>query len=80
MRLFPAAEKVEEADVVSVNGVGDTFLGVLISGLARGCKMGEGLIEIAQKGAVMTLKSGESVSPQVRGLSKKLAELVASRL
>lgn len=75
MRLFPVVEKVEEGDVVSVNGVGDTFLGVLISGLARGCELGDGLIEIAQKGAVMTLKSSESVSPEVGELREKLDEL-----
>lgn len=75
MKLFPAVEKVEEEDVVSVNGVGDTFLGVLISGLARGCVLGDALIEIAQKGAVMTLKSSESVSPEVGALSQKLNDL-----
>ncbi|TGO61841.1 hypothetical protein BCON_0024g00430 [Botryotinia convoluta] len=75
MRLLPAAEKVEEGDVVSVNGVGDTLMGVLISGLARGCELGDGLIEIAQKGAVMTLKSSESVSPEVGELKEKLDEL-----
>lgn len=75
MRLFPVVEKVEEGDVVSVNGVGDTFMGVLISGLARGCELGDGLIDIAQKGAVMTLKSSESVSPEVRELREKLNEL-----
>ncbi|RAL66271.1 hypothetical protein DID88_005942 [Monilinia fructigena] len=75
MRLFPAVEKVEEEDVVSVNGVGDTFLGVLIAGLARGCELGDALIEIAQKGAVMTLKSSESVSSEVGGLRQKLNDL-----
>ncbi|QSZ33854.1 hypothetical protein DSL72_005427 [Monilinia vaccinii-corymbosi] len=75
MRLFPAAEEVDENDVVSVNGVGDTFLGVLIAGLARGCELGEGLIAIAQGGAVMTLKSRESVSPEVGGLREKLNAL-----
>lgn len=75
MRLFPVVEKVEENDVVSVNGVGDTFMGVLISGLARGCELGDGLIDIAQQGAVMTLKSSESVSPEVRELREKLNEL-----
>ncbi|ESZ94635.1 hypothetical protein SBOR_4982 [Sclerotinia borealis F-4128] len=75
MRLFPVVEKVQEGDVVSVNGVGDTFLGVLIAGLARGCEVGEELIEIAQRGAVMTLKSGESVSPEVGGLREELDQL-----
>ncbi|KAA8574131.1 hypothetical protein EYC84_005651 [Monilinia fructicola] len=79
MKLFPAVEKVEEEDVVSVNGVGDTFLGVLISGLARGCVLGDALIEIAQKGAVMTLKSSESVSPEVGALINKTYEYTEVR-
>jgi len=72
MRLFPAAEKV--ADVVSVNGVGDTFLGVVIAGLARGMKLEERLIDIAQRGAVMTLRSKEAVSPELGVLSGALAD------
>ncbi|KAE8442822.1 hypothetical protein EG329_002794 [Mollisiaceae sp. DMI_Dod_QoI] len=73
MRLFPPAEVVE--DVVSVNGVGDTFLGVLVAGLAQGCKLDEKLIHIAQRGAVMTLKSKESVSPELDTLSQELIAL-----
>lgn len=76
MRLFPAAEKVE--DVVSVNGVGDTFLGVLIAGLARGMKLDERLIDIAQRGAVMTLRSKEAVSPDLNKLSRELEDLDGS--
>ncbi|KAI0176219.1 Indigoidine synthase A like protein-domain-containing protein [Hypoxylon sp. FL1284] len=59
MRLFPAVKQVD--DVVSVNGVGDTFLGVLIAGLAQGAKL-ESLVNIAQKGATLTLRSPHSVS------------------
>jgi len=66
MRLFPAVEVVE--DVVSVNGVGDTFLGVLIAGLASGWKLDEDLIHAAQRGAVMTLRSSKSVSLKVHNL------------
>ncbi|CAG9971383.1 unnamed protein product [Clonostachys byssicola] len=57
MRLFPRVEDVK--DVVSVNGVGDTFLGVLISGLAQGGSP-EKLIDVAQKGAVMSLRCSDS--------------------
>ncbi|OHE95804.1 indigoidine synthase A like protein [Colletotrichum orchidophilum] len=64
MRLFPPAERVALDEIVSVNGVGDTFLGVLIAGLSRGGKV-EDLIDVAQKAAVMTLKSHESVSPEL---------------
>ncbi len=64
MRLFPAVEQVKSDEVVSVNGVGDTFAGTLIAGLAsrKGARI-EDLIDIAQRAAVLTLKSKESVSP-----------------
>jgi pseudouridine-5'-phosphate glycosidase/pseudouridine kinase len=75
MRLFPAVEFVE--DSVSVNGVGDTFLGVLVAGLARGAKLDQRLIEVAQRGAVMTLRSRESVSPKLGLLKSKLDELAS---
>lgn len=70
MRLFPVAQTVH--DVVSVNGVGDTFLGVLISGLAQGGKI-ENLMQVAQKAAVMTLRSSESVSEELGTLTNELA-------
>ncbi|TVY75630.1 Pseudouridine-metabolizing bifunctional protein [Lachnellula suecica] len=72
MRLFPAVETVD--DVVSVNGVGDTFLGVIVAGLGRGMKLDERLINIAQRGAVMTLRSKEAVSPELGQLSDELSE------
>jgi pseudouridine-5'-phosphate glycosidase/pseudouridine kinase len=82
MRLFGPVERVEEGQVVSVNGVGDTFAGVLVAGLARGgdvCDAEGGLIGLAQRGAVMSLRSGESVAPEVRGLRKRLEGLVPRR-
>ncbi|KAI5466127.1 Indigoidine synthase A like protein-domain-containing protein [Mariannaea sp. PMI_226] len=69
MRLFPPAEKVE--NIVSVNGVGDTFFGVLISGLAQGGKI-ENLIDVAQKASVLTLKSHQAVSPDLNRLEEEL--------
>jgi pseudouridylate synthase / pseudouridine kinase len=69
MRLFPAVEKVE--DVVSVNGVGDTFLGVLVTGMAKGGRV-ERLIDVAQRGAVMTLRSSQAVSPDLGRLEEEL--------
>ncbi|RYO98199.1 hypothetical protein DL764_007171 [Monosporascus ibericus] len=69
MRLYPSAESVE--NVVSVNGVGDTFLGVLIAGLAKGGRV-ENLIDVAQKGAVLTLQSRESVSNNLGALEREL--------
>ncbi|RYP70168.1 hypothetical protein DL769_005047 [Monosporascus sp. CRB-8-3] len=70
MRLYPSAEWVE--NIVSVNGVGDTFLGVLIAGLAQGGRV-ENLIDVAQKGAVLTLRSRESVSDDLGALERELA-------
>lgn len=73
MRLFPASEEVEAADVVSVNGVGDTFVGTLVAELAKAKAKGQGkgveeCIGIAQKAAVLTLKSSQAVSPQLAAL------------
>jgi pseudouridine-5'-phosphate glycosidase/pseudouridine kinase len=72
MRLFPAVEKVDE--VVSVNGVGDTFLGVLIAGMAKGINI-ERMINVAQTGAVMTLKSTEAVHPELGRLGNVLSRM-----
>ena len=66
MRLFPPVETVPSDEIVSVNGVGDTFLGVLIAGLTREKpKNIVDLVDIAQRGSVMTLKSKEAVSPEI---------------
>lgn len=66
MRLFPPVENVSSNEIVSVNGVGDTFLGVLIAGLTKEKPRNiVDLVDIAQRGSVMTLKSKESVSPQL---------------
>ena len=73
MRLFPPVEGVQKDDIVSVNGVGDTFLGVIIAGLVKKQpKDLEGLVNLAQKGSVMTLKSDEAVSPQISMLYSAL--------
>ncbi|KAG5984214.1 hypothetical protein E4U55_005651 [Claviceps digitariae] len=68
MRLFPA-ETVEQ--VVSVNGAGDTFLGVLVSGLSQGGDVPT-LINVAQKGAALTIKSTQSVSSELHKLEENL--------
>ncbi|KAI0890028.1 Indigoidine synthase A like protein-domain-containing protein [Annulohypoxylon maeteangense] len=73
MRLFPAIEEVE--NIVSVNGVGDTFLGVLIAGLAQGGRT-ENILNIAQKGAVLTLRSPQSVSEDLGILRDELKAAV----
>ncbi|KAF4554709.1 Indigoidine synthase A-like protein [Elsinoe fawcettii] len=70
MRLFPPAEKVPEHEIISVNGVGDTFLGAIVAGLAKDpARHIEDLVPLAQKAAVMTLKSKESVAPGLGNLS-----------
>lgn len=69
MRWFRAAEQVLEDEIRGVNGAGDTFLGVLIAGLVRrNTKELVDLIDIAQQGSVMTLKSREAVSPKISTL------------
>nr|POE93299.1 pseudouridine-metabolizing bifunctional protein [Quercus suber] len=72
MRLFPAVEKLRDDEIVSVNGVGDTFVGTLLAGLSKqglSLRMEE-LIEIAQHAAVLTLKSEESVAPDLETLHR----------
>ena len=64
LRLFPPAEVVTQDQIVSVNGVGDTLLGVLMAGLIKGQRLEEA-IPTAQKAAVLTLKAKEAVSPQI---------------
>lgn len=76
MRAFPAAEAVRDA--VSVNGVGDTFLGALVAGLAKGGNV-DGLVDVAQRAAVMTLRSRESVSADLGLLAEDLERAVQTR-
>ena len=76
MRLFPPSEQVEAADIVSVNGVGDTFVGTLVAQLAKAKAQGvdkrvEECIDLAQKAAVLTLKSSQAVSPELSALRLK---------
>lgn len=77
MRLFPAVEQVPETEIVSVNGVGDTFAGTLVAGLAKRKSQGrearvEDLVDVAQSAALLTLKSKESVSPEIGTLKDLL--------
>ncbi|CAK4025250.1 hypothetical protein DOTSEDRAFT_54669 [Lecanosticta acicola] len=65
MRLFPRVEEIPSEAIVSVNGVGDTFIGTLIAGLSKRGKAArvEDLVDLAQRAAVLSLKSKGSVSP-----------------
>jgi pseudouridylate synthase / pseudouridine kinase len=65
MRLFPASEQVKQTDIVSVNGIGDTMLGVIMACLVKGWTL-EQAIPVSQKAAVLSLKSAEAVSPNIR--------------
>lgn len=80
MRLFPPAEIVPDHEVVSVNGVGDTFLGIIVAGLAAGTDEVEKLIHLAQRGSVMTLKSKEAVSPNLPLLRSTLQKVKYNEL
>ena len=73
MRLFPPAEELSVDQIASVNGVGDTFLGIIVAGLAKKTpKDVMSLVDIAQKGSVMTLKSKEAISPDISLLKSAL--------
>ena len=74
-RYFPAFRTVPATEVISVNGVGDTFLGIIIAGLAAGVKRVENLVPIAQEGAILTLKSPESVSETIQTLRPQISQL-----
>jgi pseudouridine-5'-phosphate glycosidase/pseudouridine kinase len=67
MRLYPPVAKLDECKIVSVNGVGDTFLGALIATLNATGRGVEELIDFAQNAAVMTLQYPGAVNPGLRG-------------
>ncbi|KKY26604.1 hypothetical protein UCDDS831_g01264 [Diplodia seriata] len=64
MRLFEPEEVLADGEVVSVNGVGDTFTGVLVSGLSRGMRI-EDVVPVAQRAAGLSLRSEKAVSEEV---------------
>lgn len=72
MRLFPPETVLADQDVVSVNGAGDTLLGVVVAGLASDHNSGgniEDIIPLAQRASLCTLQSKGGVSPSIRELS-----------
>ncbi|GAM34066.1 hypothetical protein TCE0_015r01406 [Talaromyces pinophilus] len=74
MRLFPPETVLADQDVVSVNGAGDTLLGVVVAGLASDRNAGkhiEDIIPLAQKASLRTLQSKGGVSPRIRELRLK---------
>lgn len=76
VKHFPAETPTQ---IVSVNGVGDTFLGVLLGNLSRAKSWDkyEGNIMAAQKAACLTLASSESVNPEIKiGKSRAIRKVV----
>jgi pseudouridine-5'-phosphate glycosidase/pseudouridine kinase len=74
MRLYPPVAKLEDEQIVSVNGVGDTFLGALVAGMQKTGKGVEELIDFAQEAAVLSLKASESVSMRLGNLRQSMIE------
>ncbi|OJK00040.1 hypothetical protein ASPACDRAFT_28907 [Aspergillus aculeatus ATCC 16872] len=68
MHLFPPAAVLAEEDIVSVNGAGDTLLGAVVTGLARGHVVEE-VLSLAQESSVLTLQSPGGVSREIRKLN-----------
>jgi pseudouridine-5'-phosphate glycosidase/pseudouridine kinase len=74
VRLFPPERILAPEEIVSVNGIGDTFCGALAVGLAGAIKV-QNVIEFAQRAASLSLKSKESVSPELKGLRGEVERL-----
>ncbi|KAJ5605831.1 hypothetical protein N7510_008612 [Penicillium lagena] len=75
MRLFPPEAVIQPSDVVSVNGAGDTLLGVLIAGLARSeSARVEDILPVAQEASRRTLASPGGVSADLVGLRTSLVQ------
>lgn len=72
MRLLPPDATLAPQDVVSVNGAGDTLLGVVVAGLAKGGLHIEDILPIAQEASRRTLTSAGGVSKELAGLGEKL--------
>jgi pseudouridine-5'-phosphate glycosidase/pseudouridine kinase len=67
VRLFPVEKVLKPEEVVSVNGIGDTFCGAVAHGLGRGRKV-QNVVGFAQRAAGVSLRSREAVSPMLREL------------
>ena len=73
MRVFPPAQVIKHNDIVSVNGAGDTLLGVVVAGLALDrTKSIEQLMAIAQEASLESLKSAGGVSSNIARLRELL--------
>ena len=72
MRLFPPFRHVADDEIVSVNGIGDTMLGVVMAALVKGLTLEEA-VPLGQEAAVLSLRSTEAVSPEVHRLRARLS-------
>lgn len=74
MRLFPPAATLAPNEVVSVNGAGDTLLGVVIAGLAKAGSAAriEDILPVAQEASRRTLTSAGGVSRELVDLRSSL--------
>lgn len=77
MRLFPPAATLTPEEVVSVNGAGDTLLGVMVAGLAKSTSPArvEDILPVAQEASRMTLMSAGGVSKELVGLQARLGSI-----
>lgn len=75
MRLFPPTSILTPDDIVSVNGAGDTLLGVIVAGLAKSDSATriEDILPVAQEASRRTLASAGGVSPKLMELRGSLA-------
>lgn len=67
VRLFSPERVLAPEEVVSVNGIGDTFCGAVAVGIAKGRRV-QDIVGFAQKAAGLSLRCRESVSPELEGL------------
>jgi pseudouridine-5'-phosphate glycosidase/pseudouridine kinase len=74
VRLFAPERVLAPEEVVSVNGIGDTFCGALAVGLVGGSRV-QHVIDFAQRAASLSLRSRESVSPELKALKGDVAKL-----
>ncbi|KAF1963533.1 hypothetical protein CC80DRAFT_433185 [Byssothecium circinans] len=73
VRLFKPDQVLKDEEVVSVNGIGDTFVGALAAGLvSRKVSSVRDVVGFAQKASALSLRSRESVSPELKGLIGQL--------
>lgn len=74
VRLYPPERVLAPEEIVSVNGIGDTFCGALAVGLASGIEV-QNVVDFAQRAASLSLRSRESVSPELKTLKGEIAKL-----